>query len=494
LNIETQEKMQLTTNTIAQLDASIAQPQYDRANTDIGIVHLGPGAFFRSHQAWFTEQALNLHGGDWGICAVALNSNSVKKQLKPQQGLYSLVELDKNIKTSVIGAVKEVLAYQEDFAAVISYLCAPKTKIVTLTITEKGYYQNVDGHLDLHDVVIKQDLANPERPTSAIGLLVLACQQRLIANIAPLAIISCDNVSDNGKKLKCSLVEYAQKIDQTLADHIQAQVICPGTMVDSITPATDDALAKQLFNQYNYQDNWPIKREAFTQWVIEDILPADIPAWHRVGVTFTQDVAGYEMAKLRVLNATHSTMAYLGCLLGIKTVYDAIHQESIQHFIREMLTNEVKPSFSVPSDMNFEHYCQSILQRYRNPEIKHLLAQIAWDGSQKLPMRIIPVIVSNLLSNQPIDKCCITLAAWMRFVVQKSRDGSELIDPLKNSLLTIGSSCTDNAEDDVNYFLTLAMFSELNTEPQFTKTLINSYTFLCENNADALLTLLGTTK
>jgi len=486
--------MQLTTNTLAQLDASIAQPQYDRANTDIGIVHLGPGAFFRSHQAWFTEQALNLHGGDWGICAVALNSNSVKKQLKPQQGLYSLVELDKNIKTSVIGAVKEVLAYQEDFAAVISYLCAPKTKIVTLTITEKGYYQNVDGHLDLHDVVIKQDLANPERPTSAIGLLVLACQQRLIANIAPLAIISCDNVSDNGKKLKCSLVEYAQKIDQTLADHIQAQVICPGTMVDSITPATDDALAKQLFNQYNYQDNWPIKREAFTQWVIEDILPADIPAWHRVGVTFTQDVAGYEMAKLRVLNATHSTMAYLGCLLGIETVYDAIHQESIQHFIREMLTNEVKPSFSVPSDMNFEHYCQSILQRYRNPEIKHLLAQIAWDGSQKLPMRIIPVIVSNLLSNQPIDKCCITLAAWMRFVVQKSRDGSELIDPLKNSLLTIGSSCTDNAEDDVNYFLTLAMFSELNTDPQFTKTLINSYTFLCENNADALLTLLGTTK
>lgn len=479
--------MQLSNTTLKQLANNIILPNYNRNTTNIGIVHIGPGAFFRAHQAWYTEQALNKQGGNWGICAVALNSNNVKNQLAPQQGLYTLVELDQSVTTSVIGCVKEVLAYQEDFDKVLNRLSAASTKLVTLTITEKGYYLNGNGQLDTNASTIQTDIDNPERPQSAIGLLVLACQKRQQQQLAPLSIISCDNVSDNGKKLKNALVAYAKHIDSELADIIEQTVICPCTMVDSITPATNKSLAEELTEKYHYHDNWPIKREAFTQWVIEDILPDDIPDWRNVGVTFTQDVSAYENAKLRVLNATHSTLAYLGCLLSIETVYQAINEPVLHAFIDKMLTTEIQPSFSVPAEMNFADYSQSIIQRYHNPEIKHLLAQIAWDGSQKLPMRILPVITTNLANNHPITACCFTLAAWMRFIVKKSRDGSELVDPIKAQLINIGQRCTDEAQQDVLHFLSLTMFAALVSNKAFITELTRCYQVLAENNATDVL-------
>lgn len=263
-------------------------------------------------------------------------------------------------------------------------------------------------------------------------------------------------------------------------------------MVDSITPATTDELKQQLAQQFSYQDNWPIKREAFTQWVIEDILPDDIPAWREAGVTFTNDVQGYENAKLRVLNATHSTMAYLGCLLNIETVYDAINQASIKTFIKAMLKEEIELSFNVPEDMDFTEYCESIIQRYQNPEIKHLLAQIAWDGSQKLPMRILPIISANLKKQQPINKCCLAIAAWIRFVITKSRTNSELVDPLKETLFSISQQCTDQANQDIELFMSLSMFSALSQHPQFVEELTRAYQFLVARNAEQLLPLLAT--
>lgn len=482
--------MKLTNQTLAQLDSKVIRPQYDREKTEIGIVHLGPGAFSRSHQAWFTQQALNLKGGDWGICAVDLFSNLPKKLLSPQQGLYTLVELDQTSRTSIIGSIKEVLCYKEDFDIAIERLCAPTTKLVTITVTEKGYYLNANGELDFDNSVIQGDLSSPSTPKSVVGLLALVCQMRQEQGIAPLSIISCDNVSDNGKKLKRALLAYAEKINPKLAQFIDQHIACPCTMVDAITPATTEELGKGIEEKFNYQDNWPIKREAFTQWVIEDILPDDIPAWREAGAIFTRDVEGYEMAKLRVLNATHSSMAYLGCLLDIETVCDAIHKAPILSFIEQMLSAEIKPSFDIPEGMDFEQYCNSILQRYRNPEIRHLLAQIAWDGSQKLPVRILPIISHNLQNNQPIEKCCFAVAAWMRFIVKRSQGDIELIDPLKDVLLEIGSKCQDDVEHDLNLFLSLDMFSELKSDEQFLQAVKNSYMLLCKNDHDSILALL----
>ena len=396
--------MKLSNATLHSLPNAVATPAYDRQQCQIGIVHLGPGAFFRAHQAWYTDRALE-KGGNWAISAVALNSNRVKTQLLPQQGLYTLAEIDHQTDFRVIGAVKEVLALKEDFDTVIERLTAINTKLVTMTITEKGYCLNAKGRLNRHDPGIQHDLQLPSEPQTAIGLLYLACQLRYQNGISALSLISCDNLSDNGHKLKQALVDYAFEIDPTLSEYIELHVICPCTMVDAITPATDEALLAQIA-ALGYEDNWPIKRETFSQWVIEDILPETIPAWAEVGVTFTKDVSGYENAKLRVLNATHSTSAYLGSYLGIETVFDAIEKPQLNHLIKTMLKDEITPSFVPPADMDIQSYCDSIVARYHNPAIRHLLAQIAWDGSQKLPMRLLPVIETNLISGRSIEKCC----------------------------------------------------------------------------------------
>ncbi|MDN4501106.1 mannitol dehydrogenase family protein [Alteromonadaceae bacterium BrNp21-10] len=468
--------MKLTDATLHALPDVVATPDYDRQQNQIGIVHLGPGAFFRAHQAWYTDRALE-KGGDWGICAVALNSNRVKTQLAPQQGLYTLGEIDRVTHFRVIGAVKEVLALKEDFDLVIQRLTAIGTKIVTMTITEKGYSLNAKGRLNRQDKVIQSDLQNYQQPSSAIGLLFLACQLRYQKGISPLSLISCDNLSDNGHKLKQALVDYAFEIDPTLAEYIELHVICPSTMVDSITPATDDKFVQQIA-ELGYEDNWPIKRESFSQWVIEDILPADIPAWAEVGVTFTDDVSGYENAKLRVLNATHSTLAYLGAYLGIETVLDAIEQPNINGFINTMLKEEITPSFAAPVDMDIQQYCDSIVARYHNPAIRHLLAQIAWDGSQKLPMRLLPVIEANLALGNGIQKCCLALAAWMRFIVNKQQQGTELVDPLAESLLAIAEQC-QNDESDVARFLALDMFNaDWANHADFINAVTSSYKLL----------------
>lgn len=483
--------MQLNNATLKQLNSTITQPSYDRSNTKIGIVHLGPGAFFRAHQAWYTEQALNQDGGDWGICAVALNSNRVKQQLTPQDGLYSLVELDQQTNISVIGAVKEVLAYKEDHDQVLARLCAADTKIITLTITEKGYCLNAQGKLDLTNPSISHDLANPALPQSAIGLLVHACQQRLAHGVELFSVISCDNMNGNGKKLKNAMVNFAEQNTPELAQTLKESLISPCTMVDSITPASDDTLKNMLAAEYDLSDNWPIKREKFSQWVIEDILPADIPAWRKVGVTFSDEVAGFESAKLRVLNATHSTMAYLGHLLDIDTVYQAINSPEIRHFIEQMLHQEVKPSFIVPQELDFDRYCQSIIKRYQNPAIKHLLAQIAWDGSLKLAERIIPIFKANLSKQQPIAHSCLAIAAWMRFVVDKSQRNSEIIDPIQAQLTTIGRQCNHDASHDCALFFTLPLFDELKAHPEFKAQLTQCYQQLCHSNSNQLLQLLG---
>lgn len=476
---------------LPQLNNAILQPKYDREKAQIGIVHLGPGAFFRAHQAWYTEQAMNLKGGNWGICAVALNSDRVKQQLSPQQNLYTLMELDQDTTVSVIGAVKEVLAFKADKDQVLSRLINKETKIVTLTITEKGYCLNAQGELDLTHPRICDDLNTPSNPQSAIGLLVLACQMRIAKGVELFSVISCDNMNNNGQKLKNAMVCFAQKTNPTLATTLSESLIAPCTMVDSITPASDDKLKQMLANNYQLDDNWPIKREKFSQWVIEDILPTDIPAWREAGVTFSNQVSGFEHAKLRVLNATHSTMAYLGHLLSIDTVYDAINIPAIRHFIEQMLAQEVQPSFTVPDNLDFNHYCQSIIKRYQNPEIKHLLSQIAWDGSLKLAERIIPIITANLDKQQPIKHCCYAIAAWMHFVIDKSKNNSEIIDPINEKLNSIGQKCTQNAEHDCALFLALPLFSEaLKKQSEFTTQLHQCYQQLCENSPAELLKLL----
>ena len=449
---------QLTTETLSVLKeqgASIPDYRLQANPPKIGIVHIGPGAFFRGHQAWYTHRALELQGGDWGICAVSMRSPGVSEALTPQDGLYALAELDAETSYEVIGAIQEVLIAGTQYEQVMARLSAESTKFVTLTITEKGYCLNTDGELDLTNKEIQQDLTGEKDPFTAVGMLTKALANRKAAGIAPLTIVSCDNLTDNGHKLRAAIIEFAKQSDSELATWLEAKLVCPCTMVDSITPATDDALRELISQELNVKDNWPIKRESFVQWVIENTLPEDAPAWEQAGATLTSDVRGFENAKLRLLNCPHSTMAYLGVLLGLETVHDAMQNPDLVSVLEKMIDEEVIPSFVAPKELDVQAYSRDILDRFRNPAIRHLVAQIAWDGSQKLPMRILPIIEQNIADSRSIKILSAAVVAWFLFLRKRKQEGVELVDPLADGLLAKVSDCTNDVANDIAILLSI---------------------------------------
>ncbi len=467
---------------LPQLESKLKLPAYKPAETGIGIVHIGPGAFFRAHQAWYTDLALK-YGGDWGISVVSMRSNDLAKALTPQQGLYSLVLLDKTTEYQVVGSIRELLVAAEQYDQVLQRLAAPSSFYVTLTITEKGYCLNTQGELDLTHADIQHDLQTNVKARSAIGLLVQALSVRFAANVPPFVVISCDNLTDNGHKLRNALLTFARQKQPALANWLEQQLLCPCTMVDSITPATDEELPKQLAAELGYQDQWPIKREKFCQWVIEDILPAHRPAWHQVGVTYTQDVKAFEKAKLRLLNAPHSALAYLGTLSGLETVFDAMQQPALRNFVQKLTQEEIIGSFHAPAELNPALYSADIFQRFDNPAIRHLLAQIAWDGSQKLPMRVFPVIVDNLTSGRSIRLLSLVVASWLLFIRLRYRQQPDvaLVDPLATVLFKAATACTGDASADTGLFLALSqVFPPALQQSELFKTeLSRAYQQLC---------------
>ena len=486
----------LANATLAQLPAEVLRPRYDRSRTGIGIVHIGPGAFFRGHQAWYTEQAL-AHGGDWAISVVAMRSADLQQALQAQDGLYTIAVIDQQIHYEVIGAIQELLVADRQFPAILQRLTAAETRYVTLTITEKGYCLNADGKLDLNHPDIVADLSGSGQARSAIGLLAQALAQRQASGTAPFCLISCDNLTQNGGKLKQALLTFAASKYPHLATWLQAQLICPCTMVDSITPATDDALREQVDAALGLHDAWPIKREAFCQWVIEDILPAARPAWDRAGAIYASDVQAFEKAKLRLLNAPHSALAYLGSLLGYSSVHEAMQDPALRRFVERMVSTELQGSFVAPKELDVASYSAAIFQRFDNPGIRHLLAQIAWDGSQKLPMRILPAIADNLAAGRSINGLCLVVAGWFRFVAMRYRQARSqasagsapaLVDPFAEMLLAKAAVCTGDAEQDVAHWLTLTQVfpQALREHRGFVAALTAAYRSLAGDTAEQL--------
>lgn len=435
----------------------IQVPRYDREHIEVGVVHFGPGAFHRAHQAYYLDEAL---GADprWGICEVSLQSSGVRDALTPQDGLYTIAVLDEHPGYRVIGAIKQMLVARESPAAVLERLVDPATKLVTATITEKGYCLRPDGGLDTQHPEVQHDVQHPHAPHTLIGYLVQALKQRREANVPPPNIVSCDNLADNGKRLRRAVVELAALSDGDLAKWIEREVPFPCTMVDSITPATDDALRARVAAALGVEDRWPVQREAFCQWVIEDVMQGPTPDWAAIGVTITNDVAGFERAKLRLLNGAHSTLAYVGSLAGLETVYEAISHPDLDRFVQRLMREDFRASLRAPQGLDLDHYIDAVLERFRNPAIRHLLAQIAWDGSQKLPFRILNTIVEALEAGRPIARMCVPIAAWFHFVRRKAANGDTIVDPMADALSEIGQRCTGEAAHDVSAFMNLPRF------------------------------------
>ncbi|HVZ98929.1 MAG TPA: mannitol dehydrogenase family protein [Caulobacterales bacterium] len=444
----------LSNATLPRLSAGVGKPAYDRAKARPGVVHLGPGAFHRAHQAVAFDDIL-ASDPRWGITGVSLHSPDVAEALNPQDGLYALALLDEEVSFRVIGAIQSVLVAPRDPEAVLQRLAAPETEIVTLTITEKGYCLATDGQLDLAHADIRADLDSRARPKSAIGFLAEALRRRRDARAKPLVVISCDNLVDNGGKLRRAVVNFAAERDPQLGVWIAENAEFPCTMVDSITPATTDALRERVSAALGVADRWPIQREAFTQWVIERHEHADGPDWAAMGVTLADDVSAFERAKLRVLNASHSALAYLGLARGHETVRDAIADPELARFVRELMTQDVAPSLNTPAGFDLNAYIEAVLRRFHNPEIRHLLSQIAWDGSQKLPNRLFGLIEEALAAGRPIERPARIVAAWLRFLRRKAQTGDKLVDPLAPVLLETAAKARDEAAFDVPLFLGL---------------------------------------
>ncbi|HET6970970.1 MAG TPA: mannitol dehydrogenase family protein, partial [Phenylobacterium sp.] len=314
----------LSDATLDRLRPEVLRPAYDRAATRIGILHFGPGAFHRAHQAFYVDRMLAQDPG-LAICGVSLNSDTVREALAPQDGLYSLTKRDAEPSIRVIGAICEVLTAPRGPDAVFARLADSALRAITTTVTEKGYHLTAGGDLDLSHAEVRQDLSGEGAPRTLAGWLVEGLRRRRAAGLAAPVVISCDNLSGNGAKLRRSVAQLAEARGETdLAAWIGGEVRFPDSMVDSITPATDDLLRAEAAARLGVVDAWPIQRERFTQWVVADELGTLSGVFAEAGVTLTGDVAGFERAKLRLLNGSHSTLAYVGLALGHESVFEAM--------------------------------------------------------------------------------------------------------------------------------------------------------------------------
>jgi fructuronate reductase len=426
-------------------------PTYNRDATKFGIVHIGPGAFHRAHQAWYVDTLLH-SDKRWAISALSLKSTGLRDALGPQQGLYTLVELGAAPRARVIGAIRELLVGAEDTERAFARMTARDTRIVSMTVTEKGYCLDVRNQLDLSNPDIVHDLAHSDSPRSTIGWLAEGLRRRRVAGLAPFAVLSCDNLPENGQVVHRALAEFARATDTGFARWIESEVVCPRTMVDSITPATDDALRDKARTLTGMVDEWPIQREPFTQWVIEDVPVMRDADWTSVGVTLAKDVGIYDRAKLRLVNGPHSTLTYLGLLRGHESVADAMRDEQLAQFVERLMTEDLGPSLGTNAGFDVEHYIAAVLARFRNPGIRHLLSQIAWDGSKKLPVRISVTLGEALRAGRPIHRLVMPIAAWMRFIARQAKAGVAIVDPDATRLAELGKACTGDARADVARF------------------------------------------
>lgn len=463
-----------------------AKPRLVRqaATPKSGIVHLGPGAFFRAFNAIYTDEAMQRDGGDWGIIAVSLKSPTARDQLGPQGCAYTSVMLGpKGAEYRVINSLTDVLVAPENPQAVLEAMSNATTKIVSLTVTEKGYcHEPATGRLNLDHPDIVHDLGGG-LPRSAIGFIVAALAHRRDAGTAPFAVMTCDNLPSNGALVRGLTLDFARAFDADLAVWIEENVAFPATMVDRITPATTPADIDALADAQGYTDPACVQHEPFRQWVIEDQFPLGRPSWD---AQFVESVEAHENMKLRCLNGTHSTLAYLGYLAGYETIAETVADADYAALCTKLWTTEITPTIPKPEGEDLALYAAALLERYRNPAIRHRTWQIAMDGSQKLPQRILGTLSDNFAAKRDSKGLILAVAAWMRYVggVDDAGAAIDVKDPLAAQL----RSASDSADTPEGKVLALLaerkVFDEALAQNQsFQQALISAYTALVNKGA-----------
>ena len=403
-------------------------PEVDPRALSVGIVHLGLGAFHRAHQAVVTERAAVVSGDTrWGIAGVSQRSATVRDQLVPQDGLYAVLERGSgDPSVQVIGSIREVLTAPADPEAVVARIADPAVSVVTLTVTEKGYRAASAG-LDLTDPEIRADLTG-RPPRTVVGQLAAGLAQR----VEPLSIVSCDNLVANGPFLRKLVTDYFEALGKVPS--VFEATRFPASMVDRIVPATTEADREEAARLLGVRDDAVVVAEPFLQWVIEDDFAGDRPAWERAGAVLTADVAPWEQAKLRMLNATHSMLAYLGALRGYETIAEAVRDEELSTLARALMTEDVVPTLTPPDGLDLAAYGVSVLERFANPALKHRTTQVAMDGSVKLPVRMLGTVRDRLAAGAEPRVISLAVAAWMVYMLKTPTVDDPQADRLKAAI------------------------------------------------------------
>jgi fructuronate reductase len=423
-----------------------------------GIVHLGLGAFFRAFGCVYVADAMAARSGDWGIIGISLRSPAIRDALRPRNWAYQSVTLaPEGEQIRDITVLNDMLVAPEDPSAVLAAMADPTIKIVSLTVTEKGYCHNpATGRLNLDHPDIQADL-RADLPVSAPGYLVRALQMRRMAEHDPFTVLTCDNLPDNGKLVRAIVLDMARQIDPDLADWIAAHGRFPCTMVDRITPATTQSDIDRIAAHTGIADAAPVLHEPFSQWAVEDdFVNDDRPDLAAAGAEMVSDVTAHEQMKLRMLNGTHSALAYTGYLAGHQTIAATVADPVFAAYVHTLWA-EIMPAVTPPDGVDLPEYAKALFDRYANPAIQHRTWQIAMDGSQKLPQRILGTLQDNLAAGRPVEGLCVAVVAWMRYVGGTDEAGEpiDVRDPMADRLRDLSAAC-DTPADKVAALLSVS--------------------------------------
>lgn len=441
-------------------------------NWERKILHLGLGRFHRGHQAVCYQRLSDLTGENWGVVSLSMRSPGARDDLRKVNCSYPVLELSAGEPRVVqVNSIREALDAHEDFNEVMKYFCDPKIEMITLTITEKGYCLRSDGTLDISHSQIKEDLSHPQKPKSAIGLLACGLMQRMDAITQGITILSCDNLRENGHKLKHALYDYlgAMGSDRVIG-WLEEHASFPNSMVDRIVPSLSPSKTVEFESTYGLPSGSQlIATETFSQWVIEDSFKGKRPHLEKVGVEFVKDVKPFEEIKLRLLNASHSYLAYAGILKGYEFVHEAINDEELRNDVEALMLKEVAPLLQKPSNFNLDLYCKSLVDRFRNNKLPHQLRQIAMDGSQKIQQRFFPSLL--LATENASDKKVLVkaISCWLNFIWQEL--DQKIDDPLSSQFTELRR---DSKRLWIEEMIKLDVFLPLKDVPELQKLLIDA--------------------
>ncbi|MEO7255228.1 MAG: mannitol dehydrogenase family protein [Casimicrobium sp.] len=463
--------MRLNLNTLATLPEGIQRPAYDPSKLGVGIVHLGLGAFHRAHQAVYTDAAIAANGGDWGICAVSLKTRTTCDQLAPQDGLYSVRTVSEaGDEWRVMGSIREVLFAPDQMADVIARIARAETKIITLTVTEKGYCADVPKREPLWDHAdIANDLLHADTPCSVLGVLAAGLHERFRKRGAPLTILCCDNLPENGAVLESLVHQFVARLYPLMLPWLRDNVRFPSSMVDRIVPATRAEDRADAALVLGVVDEGVVRAEPFSQWVIEDNFAAERPAWEQVGAQLVADVRPFEKMKLRLLNGSHSLMAYLGYVAGYETINETVIDPGFERLVNALML-EAEATLEPITDVDFAAYRAQLMERFSNAANGHRCAQIACDGSQKIPQRWIAVANERLAKGLDVGALTLATAGWIRYVYGKDELDETIIisDPLAAEFAAIAAKHSYDALSFADAILRIEpVFGALGRNPAF---------------------------